>query len=112
MNKERGGLGWDGGMGGGGGHRRVREGVTMGSLPTNLQLALCSGKGQAMRSSKLLSRPGLPEGLTLESVSCICQVSTYLAHPVYTLSAIQWFVGGNVGGGFLGGGGGGVLAGD
>ena len=70
----------------------------MGSLPTNLQLALCSGKGQSIRSSKLLSRPGLPEGLTLESVSCICQVSTYLAQPANTLSTAQGPVEGDVDG--------------
>ncbi|KAA6421209.1 MAG: hypothetical protein FRX49_08908 [Trebouxia sp. A1-2] len=41
--------------------------------PTNLQLLLCSGKGQVMRSTRLESLPGLPEGRTLESVRCICQ---------------------------------------
>ena len=63
-----------------------------------------------MRSSKLLSCPGLPEGLTLESVSCICQVSTYLAHPAYTLRGAQRAVAmwsNLVGGGGAGGGGGG-----
>ena len=45
-----------------------------------------------MRSSRLLSRPGLPEGLTLESVNCICQVSTYLAHPAHTLKLAHTLV--------------------
>jgi len=55
--------------------------ATTPNSPTNLQLLLCSGKGQVMRSTRLVSLPGLPEGRTLESVRCICHVSTYLAQP-------------------------------